>query len=595
MIAGLVSIILSLILVPTVRRLSFRFGVVAAPRADRWHSKPTPKIGGVGIFLAFAISIAILNFINPNPLGLQQWPLLTGTALIFILGVFDDFKQITPPAKLVGEIIAAAIIVFFGRNIDFFDNEFLNILVTFIWLVGITNAINLLDNMDGLAGGISFIAASLLSVLFWKSGNTDLLLISLALAGSTLGFLVFNFPPASIFMGDSGSLFLGFTLSALAIARVPQASNLLAVMGVPTLLFLLPILDTTLVAITRILRGQSIAQGGRDHTSHRLIAFGLSERQAVLILYGVAIIAGILGVVIESIDYTISLILIPILLITLTLLTAYLGRLKVVLPDSLNQRRRGFTSMVISLTYRGRILEIALDLFLISIMYYLAFWIHFGTLVDIINLEIFLGSLPIALAGSYVSFFIFGIYRGVWQYLDIQDLLRYGRAVSGAVLVIAIIMSWVYYPLGISLRIFVIFTILLFLGLVLSRSSFTILDRVYNQQIHHPQKETPILIYSAGEDGVMILQWLARGTNHQLNPVGFIDNDPYYQGRQILGIRVLGNIDDLNTILEQTGIEGILISSESGLNNDQLDTLRNSCHEVGIWLKRLKMEFEAIE
>jgi UDP-GlcNAc:undecaprenyl-phosphate GlcNAc-1-phosphate transferase len=591
--AGFVSFALSLILVPTIRKYSYRLDAVAAPRVDRWHSQPTPKIGGVGIFLAYIITIIILTFLNHG--SLTQWPLYLGSTMIFILGVIDDYKQISAPAKLVGEIIAAAIVVFFGRNIDFFTVEFLNILVTFIWLVGITNAINLLDNMDGLAGGVTFIAAILLSILFWKSGKTDLLMISLALAGSTLGFLIFNFPPASIFMGDSGSLFLGFTLSALAIARVPQASNLLAVMGVPTLLFLLPILDTSLVTITRVLRGQSITQGGRDHTSHRLIAFGLSEKQAVLILYGVAIIAGALGVVIESIDYTISLVLIPILLITLTLLTAYLGRLKIVISDSPREQKPGFYSLVISLTYRGRILEIILDLFLFSISYYLAFWIHFGTQADIINLEIFLNSLPIALAGAYVSFFFFGIYRGVWQYLDIRDLFRYGRAVIVAVLLTAGVMSWVYYPLAISYRIFVIYAILLFLGLVLSRSSFTILDRIYNQHVRDPQLDTPVLIYGSGEDGVMMLQWLAKAANLHLKPVGFIDDDPFIQGRQVMGIQVLGTSQDLEKILENTEIEGILLSSENTVDFDRNETLRTACNDSGIWLKKLRITIDEVE
>jgi UDP-GlcNAc:undecaprenyl-phosphate GlcNAc-1-phosphate transferase len=592
-IAGLVSLSLSLILVPTIRKYSYRLDAIAVPRVDRWHSQPTPKIGGVGIFLAYIITFLILTLLNRG--SLTQWPLYLGSTIIFILGVIDDYRRISAPAKLVGEIIAAAIVVFFGRNIDFFPVEFLNILVTFIWLVGITNAINLLDNMDGLAGGVTFIAAILLSVLFWKSGNIDLLMISLALAGSTLGFLIFNFPPASIFMGDSGSLFLGFTLSALAIARVPQASNLLAVMGVPTLLFLLPILDTSLVTITRVLRGQSITQGGRDHTSHRLIAFGLSEKQAVIILYSVAIIAGALGVVIEIIDYTISLVLIPILLITLTLLTAYLGRLKIVISDSAREQKPGFYSLVISLTYRGRILEIILDLFLFSISYYLAFWIHYGTQADIINLEIFLNSLPIALAGAYASFFLFGIYRGVWQYLDIRDLFRYGRAVIVAVLITAVVMSWVYYPLAISYRIFVIYAILLFLGLVLSRSSFTILDRIYNQQVRDPQLDTPVLIYGSGEEGVMILQWLAKAAHLHLKPVGFLDDDPFLQGRQVMGIQVLGTSQDLERIHENTDIEGVLLSSENSLDLGKLETLRTACHNLGIWLKKLRITIDEIE
>jgi len=589
----LIALILCLGFIPLTRLLSNRYGVVAYPRDDRWHSKPTPKIGGVALFIAFCIAVLI----SQSVFGINQrnWPLLFGAGVIFILGLVDDLKRISPTAKLIGEIIAASIVVFFGRNIEFFSDDFTNIIVTLIWLVGITNAINLLDNMDGLASGVSLIAASLLSYLFWRSGAVDLFVISLALVGALLGFLVFNFPPASIFMGDSGSLFLGFTLSALAIARIPQASDLFAVMGVPTLLFLLPILDTSLVTITRILRGQSPTQGGRDHTSHRLIAFGLSERQAVLILYTVAIISGILGVVLESIDYTISLILIPIVIVGLALLTAYLGRLKVVSSDPGKAIQDRFSSIMIGLTFRGRVLEISLDLILISLTYYLAYWIHFGTLVDIINLDIFLNSLPIALAGSYISFFIFGIYRGIWQYLDIRDLFRYFRAVVGAVIITAGVMSWIYYPLDISFRIFVIFAILLLLGLVLSRSSFTILDKIYNQQTRNTQNESPILIYGAGEEGVAILQWLSQNHNPNLNPIGFIDDDPYKMGRQILGLQVLGGIGDFERILKDNDFEGILLSTEKIIDTENFRQLIEQCRQNGVWIKKLNVELISIE
>ena len=592
-IAFFTSLLFGLTLVPVVRRGCHRLGIVAAPRADRWHAKPTPKMGGVGIFLAFGLTLGILTFFYP--FESHHWPLIAGTILIFILGVLDDFHQISPPTKLIGEIIAAAIVVLFGRNIDFFDGEYLNIIFTFFWLVGITNAINLLDNMDGLAGGVSLIAALLLSFLFWKTGSYDLLLISLVLAGGILGFLVFNFPPASIFMGDSGSLFLGFSLSALAIARVPRASDLLAVMGVPTLLFLLPILDTTLVTITRILRGQSPAQGGRDHTSHRLIAFGLSERQAVLSLYAVAIVAGIIGVVIESIDYTISLILIPIFLAALTLLTAYLGRLKVVTADMSSREQINRTSLVVNLTSRGRILEIILDLFFISIAYYFSFWIYFGTQVEIIDLDIFLNSLPVALAGSYISFFVFGIYRGLWQYLDIRDLLRYSRAALGGALLTAGLVAWIFYPLNISLRIFVIFAILLLLGLAISRSSFTLLDRIYTQSNRDLHSENPVLIFGADEVGVLLLHWLSKDSQTNLNPVGFLDEDPFKHGRQILGLRVLGSLQDLEPTINKYAVRGLLLSSENTLSPEQLHNLADRCHALGIWCKSARIGFDLVE
>ncbi|MFQ5615074.1 MAG: MraY family glycosyltransferase, partial [Anaerolineales bacterium] len=318
-----VSLILSLLLVPVVRHLSLQLGRVASPRKDRWHKKPTPISGGVGMFFAFAGSLLFTHGETEI-----RWGLLAGSAIMFGLGFYDDLKPLTPPAKMTGQILAAAVVVFSGYTTGFFSSALPNILITIVWLVMITNAINLLDNMDGLAGGISLIAAGFISFFFWRSHSPELLLLSLAMAGAILGFLVFNFPPASIFMGDSGSLFLGFTLAALAIARTPQASNVFAVMSVPTLIFLLPILDTTLVTFTRILRGQSPVQGGRDHTSHRLVAFGLSERQAVLVLYAIALAAGVVGAAIESLDYSLSLVLIPVIVLFFALLAAYLGRLK---------------------------------------------------------------------------------------------------------------------------------------------------------------------------------------------------------------------------------------------------------------------------
>ncbi len=586
------SLALGLLFVPIIRRLALRFNLVAQPRKDRWHAKPTPAIGGVGIVLAFGISLLLIAFLRLEKI--TTWPLLLGAGIIFLVGLVDDFKRISPTAKLIGEIVAASIVVFFGRNIDFFPIEIANILFTFFWLVGITNAINLLDNMDGLAGGISLIAAGLLSYLFWKSGTYEMMAISLALAGSILGFLVFNFPPASIFMGDSGSLFLGFTLASLSIARTPQASNVLAVMGAPTLLFLLPILDTTLVTITRLMRGQSPAQGGKDHTSHRLIAFGLTERQAVLVLYGVAFISGVTGAFLESLNYTISLILIPVVLVSMALFTAYLSRLKVIQSDRLSHPAGRFTSLMVELTFRGRILEIALDFFIISIAYYLAFFIHFGSAVDIVNLDEFLTSLPVALGATYASFFIFGIYHVVWQYVGIRDLFRHAAAVFGGVLATACVVTWIAPPPGISLRIFPSFAAFLFLGLGISRSSFKILDQIYNQHVRGQGRETPVIILGADDAGVATLQWLLQDSSLRLKPVGFVDRDPFKQKRQITGIRVLGHIHELDMLLAKHRFEGILLPTESTLSTDELDNIREFCRANGIWLKRLSLQLEPL-
>ena len=425
----------ALFLIPLVKRLSFRWGRVAQPRDDRWHRNTTPTLGGVAIFLSFGISFLLLAWLSPSELQIH-WELLLIAALIFLLGLYDDFKRLSPQAKLIGQILVVILAISLGYTTNFFSPrienvilaQFPNILLTFFWLVGITNAINLLDNMDGLAGGISLITALILSYFFWQSGDMVLLWVSLAISGSLLAFLIFNFPPASIFMGDSGSMFLGFMLALLAIARQPQASNVFAVMGVPTLLFLLPILDTALVTFTRLLRGQSPAQGGRDHTSHRLIAFGLSERQAVLTLYGVALLSGLLAAGLESIQYWLSLVVVPLVVISLALLVAYLGGLKILPGSSAAGKDKAITRIMLELTFKRRLFEVLLDFFIIGFAYYLAVLTRYGFAMDETHLSFYLNSLPAALAMAYIAFFVVGVYRGVWRYVDLNDLARYFQA-----------------------------------------------------------------------------------------------------------------------------------------------------------------------
>lgn len=509
---------------------------------------------------------------------------------MFGLGVYDDFKHIAPPPKFITQLVAAGIAIYFGDVIRFFPWPIANIVLTFVWLVGITNAINLLDNMDGLAGGVSMIAAGILSYFFWQQGNLTLLLLSLSLAGAIFGFLVFNYPPAKIFMGDSGSMLLGFTLAALAVARQRQASNVFAIMGVPILLFLLPILDTILVTITRLMRGQSPAQGGTDHTSHRLIAFGLTERQAVLFLYGVAILSGLSSALLEALNYDLSLVMIPILLISLAVFTAYLGRLKVV--TSIAPTRGSLGWLVQELTYKRRLLEIALDLAIIGSCYYLAFWTHTGLNMTSDGMRLFLHSWPLALATAYLSFYIFGVYRGVWRYVGVDDLLRYARGViGGAVLTGGAL--WVIYPNQYSPAIFLLYAVYLYLILSASRLSFQALDRAYLRQ--RKAETAGVLLYGAEDAGELALRWILHNPTMGYNPVGFIDDDPLKWGRSIHGVDVLGGSDQLETILGNRGVRGVIVSSPEGLPAETLAKVVTVCRAKGVWVKIMHLAFEAID
>jgi UDP-GlcNAc:undecaprenyl-phosphate/decaprenyl-phosphate GlcNAc-1-phosphate transferase len=589
----------SLLLIPLVRRLSFRLGKVAKPREDRWHRKPTPTLGGIGIFIAFCLALFINAYLE-NSWGRIPWGVVAGSGAIFILGLYDDLKQLTPPAKLGGQILAATLVISFGYTTTFFtsriSNIFIaqvpNILLTYIWLIGITNAINLLDNMDGLAGGISFITAAILAYLFWGAGSGGFLSIALALVGAVLGFLVFNFPPASIFMGDSGSLFLGFTLASLAIAHQPQASNVFAVMGVPTLIFLLPILDTSLVTFTRILRGQSPAQGGRDHTSHRLIAFGFNERQAVLALYAVAIISGLAGITLESLAYWYSLVLMPALVISLAVITAYLGGLKVVVPPS-DPSQKPLTRFILELTYRRRLLEVILDFFLIGVVYYLSFLTNFGFVRNAGALRLTLRTLPIAFGGAYISFFVFGVYRGVWRYTGLEDLVRYAKAALGGVLLTSTTIYLLYSREQYPPEIFLLFAVFLFLGLAVSRSSFRLLDQISGRQAHTAEER--VLIIGASDSGEMALRWIRMNPQLKYEPVGFIDTDPLMVGRQIHGVEVLGDLRQLGNILERSHINGVILTATNFEGDNLRQTVLTTCQNRGCWVRNLRLEFEPVE
>jgi UDP-GlcNAc:undecaprenyl-phosphate GlcNAc-1-phosphate transferase len=582
---------LSLLLVPFVRWLSFRLGKVSMPRGDRWHRTPTPTLGGIGMFAAFAISVLAISAWQ-NDWAALPWPLLGGSLLMFALGFLDDLRHLSPPAKLVMQILAASVVIFFGRPIAFFPWPILNIILTFLWLVGITNAINLLDNMDGLAGGIAFIAAGFLSYFFFGTGNSALLMLSLSLAGGILGFLVFNFPPARIFMGDSGSLFLGFTLAALAVAHKPRASDVFTVMGVPVLLFLLPIVDTTLVTITRLLRGQSPAQGGTDHTSHRLIAFGLTERQAVLSLYLIAILSGITGAVLEALNYDLSLVLVPILLIALSILTAYLGRLKVV--TTYKPTQSNITRLMVNLTYRRRMFEMLLDFALIATAYYLAFWVSNGLNLENSRVTLYLKSLPLAVASGFISFYVMGVYRAVWRYVGVEDLLMYGRSAIGAAALAAIPLT-LLFPGQFTLEVMVLFAVFLFLGLAASRASFRILDRIYDRQVTRHNGKVNVLIYGAEDAGEIALRWIQQNPSLGYQPLGFLDDDRLKWGRRIHGVSVLGDCDKLSELLESKQIDGIIISSPDLMIDGLLERLQACCQEKGVWLRVLKLNFELLE
>ena len=289
--ALVLSLTLSLLLTPVARRVAMKYGIVDRPRGRHEHKAPTPFLGGVAMYAAFAITALATARVDRNTIGI-----LAGGAVAVVLGVMDDRSELRPRYKLMGQFAAAAVLLLFGVKIEFVTNplggmiylSWLSWPITIIWIVAFMNVVNFIDGLDGLAGGVTAIGAAAMAFAAWYKGQPRLLVLSMALIGSTSGFLRYNFNPASIFMGDAGAMFLGLTVAGLSATGALKTPATL-VLFVPVLVLGVPIIDTAFAIWRRVRKGVPASEGDHDHVHHRLLAMGMNQRQAVLTVYAVSL------------------------------------------------------------------------------------------------------------------------------------------------------------------------------------------------------------------------------------------------------------------------------------------------------------------
>lgn len=288
---------------PVARRLAHRWGVLDQPSHRKVHVRPTPLLGGIAIYAGFWLSVLIISrfevaapevFLPATTRELGA--IFLATLTLMLVGFADDKMGVPPHAKLAGQVLAAIIGVAGGLQFNVFGIPVLDIGLTVLWVVGISNAINLLDNMDGLSAGATGIASMFFFMIAALNGQLLVGLMALALAGACLGFLRYNFNPATVFMGDTGTLFMGFLLAAIGLKLKTTGPGWWSLALVAVVLAL-PIFDTSLVTAYRLWKRRQVTQGGKDHVSHRLVKLGLPHRQAVLVLYGASFVSGVLALV----------------------------------------------------------------------------------------------------------------------------------------------------------------------------------------------------------------------------------------------------------------------------------------------------------
>lgn len=330
----LIATALGLIFTPFAIKFAKKFGFIDIPKDNRrMHKKPMPLSGGVAIYLSFVITVLLSLKVDREIIAL-----LVGSTIIVISGLIDDKVGLSPKMKIVFQLAASFVVVLAGVRIEFFTNplmfgdalvflEYLSIPITIFWIVGITNTVNLIDGLDGLADGVSMICSISLFFIALKFGYGNIAIIAIALAGACLGFLPYNFNPAKIFMGDTGALFLGFVLSFISVEGVMKSAAALTIF-VPVLILGVPVFDTAFAMVRRKLSGKSIVEADKGHLHHRLLALGLSQRQTVSVLYTISIVFGVLANIVSDLSAKTGFIISILIAIAIILMAAMAGMFK---------------------------------------------------------------------------------------------------------------------------------------------------------------------------------------------------------------------------------------------------------------------------
>ena len=568
---------------PVVRYIAMQSGCYAMPIRNRWHRKPIPLLGGFAIIAGFVAGLSMVD--DWSPLA----PLALCSGLMALLGAFDDFWTVRPSMKLIVQMLVAGLLLVLVSPPSITGFVVVDQLLAFTWIVGITNAFNLLDNMDGLSAGVATIAgAGYLGLLL--SGDGGALTVPIAgFVGAAAGFLVYNFPPASIFMGDSGSYFLGSFLAGIGLVIAPSMSSRpVRAAFVPMLILLVPIFDTAFVTYTRRRAGRSAMVGGRDHTSHRLVALGVTERTAVPTIYALAAAGALLAIGVGhlSLGTTLAVVFLYVMVVL---------AIGIVLGDTAESEPGGdagpiHSTLISEVAYRRRVYEILADTGLLAVAYYAAFRLRFqGPDFDTF-FPPFARSLPIVIGAQVAGLYFAGKYRQVWRSVSAAELgtLIRGLAlgITGSVLFVLIVFRFERFSRGV----FVIDALVAWFLLVGARAVTSGIDDYLRRA---RVRGARVVVYGAGHGGTLLVRELLQNRDAGFVPVGFIDDDPQKWRLHVEGIPVLGGSDRLADIVARHKVEQILVSIKD-IEATRLATLLDQCNTLGVSLRRMRFSIDEV-
>jgi len=542
--------------------------LAAKPTSERWHKRETPAVGGIGVFAGILAGVGLAIAVGAVSGSDELLAIIGAAGLLFTVGLLDDAFSLPALAKLAAQAGAAAIVVTNGLTVELVKNDWIAVPIAVVWLIGMTNAFNLLDNMDGIAATLAGIACAFFAIDAVTVHSNDLVLVlSLAVACACAGFLPFNVrprKPAAAFLGDSGSQVLGFSLAAIALASSWKvAGPSLATVLLPILVLAVPILDTALVTTVRALERRPIHVGGRDHTTHRLVYTGLSEKRTLVLL---AVVAAALGA--TSLAYNaannsaVTLVGVLITFAVLIQLAGFLGEF-------------GTTGL-----HRGRLVEMLVDGALITAAFACAYLLRFEGGGPPNQRHLFFAALPVLLAARYAVFILLGMYSSVWRFMSARDAIRIPIAVflSEGIAVLFLALAQVRSFETYSLSVFVIDAILCTLLIGASRLGERAISPLLGS-LARPEERRRVLIVGAGRGGRSLLRELRETPGQQV--IGFVDDDPHLRHRRIHGTQILGSAAEIEPVLARRKPDIVFVTIPDA-PRERLDFVVSGCERAGI-------------
>jgi UDP-GlcNAc:undecaprenyl-phosphate GlcNAc-1-phosphate transferase len=583
----LIASLISVVACGLVRTWALRIGVVVYPRNDRWHQSPRPLLGGLGIVIGTGLAMALMTAFGAS---LAPETLIVGGAALamHIVGLLDDRVSLSPLAKLVTSLACGALVVFGLAVLNDIRPSAPLVLVLVVGYGAVCHALNLLDNMDGLAGGIGLIAALWLTAAAGDRLEPATQALLLALSGSLAGFLVWNVHPARLFMGDCGSLFIGSVLAGSALVPMLRKDTAIVPSALTAgLVLAIPLFDTSFVLVLRRLAGRSATRGGTDHVSHRLVSFGFSQRQAVAGLWAIAMLGGALATMLRWGAGATAGPLIALFATALIMLGVYLARVPAYDGEDFARMREGMLAPIVKdLTFRWHAGEVLLDAVLIAACYYAAYRLRFEDQQLETFLQSFSISLPIVIACKLAALYASGLYSRMWGTFGLRDISTVVRGVLLGSLLSVLVIAYGYRFQGFSRGVFVMDGALFLLAVFGSRASFRLFETAAWTRRESNRR---ILVYGAGRRGQLLVREMFANPDWHMVPAGFLDDAPYMTHRRLVGVPVRGGLADLDRVLGKLKVDEVVISTVA-IEAEMEARIRDVCgrHQVGV--KRFFLE-----